>query len=906
MQEIWFYTKQTFFLVFLRRLRTLPMLLLLALLFVLMALKANWVLGAPYLFWHDDFWWVGFFSLLGVGLFLEEWSFVAVLLDTDENNPINSSLPGTQGSPISLMGGVKRFLGINTTVEPPSSPEDISGDTAEDSETQSVPTERDLTDSEKRDVFLTVRRIHSYATYSLAFLFGFFAAFTYQLLNENLFAIQQSQYLASLFFGFFMMVFVYSLFLVRRLILVCGRYLTSLSKVLHRTISLLPKFGKALADWIFGEIVKEESLFGKFHLIAFFKNAFSITVVIMISILYWYGISGGADISVAFLVCTVLSMVLGVYGWIVFQRRRMRYEIVASAGVLLALVSVALIGNVPQEVRMHPQTEAKKRKIPASPFEALDEVKQAATQQLAKRSEWKDDIASKDENRKPVPATEESLLIKWRESARNSQFAVGGESPTAKSKIPKPIMVIVTNTGGGIKAQVWSSVVLCALENQFALPNDKGARTQFSRHVRLITGASGGMVGAGYWTATLAEKNHLDGKKIYFHQEGENNWMSTESLIERMSRDCLSRVARQGFYNDLLGLPLRLARIDRLFEERIPTRGEALEEALIEFGPSFGQAFKELKTGEDEGWRPTLVYTPTSATDGRRLLVCNQPLEYLFYTKFGNYPADGFVQDDNESNPLYSWRVNYPGSGLKLATAARMSANFPIFVDSPYLPFTEEKHRIRIMDAGYTDNHGMYPAAVWINENREWIKENTSGLLLVEISAGPLPRQLHPSLDNSGNPKPVSSFVPEALGFVTTSFNKTLYHSDRILKNAADYLNTEKDFFRVATFAYNGEASLSWYLSNVERLSLVYPFLSDKQVKSLLQDRDDVKLKESIPSDLIITDTAEFNESSLARGADRYTKPRFDKSEIERAANGKKLKAILDWWKNRLADRDNP
>src|SRR5207248_10410694 len=59
-------------------------------------------------------------------------------------------------------------------------------------------------------------------------------------------------------------------------------------------------------------------------------------------------------------------------------------------------------------------------------------------------------------------------------------------------------LIVVTVSGGGIRAAVWTFVVLTELELAFA---DKGF--DFPAHVRLITGASGGMVGAGYYVATL-------------------------------------------------------------------------------------------------------------------------------------------------------------------------------------------------------------------------------------------------------------------------------------------------------------------------------------------------------------------------------------------------------------------
>ena len=59
-------------------------------------------------------------------------------------------------------------------------------------------------------------------------------------------------------------------------------------------------------------------------------------------------------------------------------------------------------------------------------------------------------------------------------------------------------MVIVVASGGGIRAAAWTFLVLSELEARFA---DEGI--PFPYHVRLITGASGGMFGAAYYVRSL-------------------------------------------------------------------------------------------------------------------------------------------------------------------------------------------------------------------------------------------------------------------------------------------------------------------------------------------------------------------------------------------------------------------
>ena len=57
----------------------------------------------------------------------------------------------------------------------------------------------------------------------------------------------------------------------------------------------------------------------------------------------------------------------------------------------------------------------------------------------------------------------------------------------------KPILVAVATSGNALRAGVWTAAVLDALSKE--LP-------EFPRHVRFVTGASGGMVGAALFVAS--------------------------------------------------------------------------------------------------------------------------------------------------------------------------------------------------------------------------------------------------------------------------------------------------------------------------------------------------------------------------------------------------------------------
>ncbi len=67
---------------------------------------------------------------------------------------------------------------------------------------------------------------------------------------------------------------------------------------------------------------------------------------------------------------------------------------------------------------------------------------------------------------------------------------------------PDKPMVIVCVSGGGITAELWATRMLTKINSKLTVLNHY--QEPFSDHVRLITGASGGMVGASAWVGLLA------------------------------------------------------------------------------------------------------------------------------------------------------------------------------------------------------------------------------------------------------------------------------------------------------------------------------------------------------------------------------------------------------------------
>jgi hypothetical protein len=312
-------------------------------------------------------------------------------------------------------------------------------------------------------------------------------------------------------------------------------------------------------------------------------------------------------------------------------------------------------------------------------------------------------------------------------------------------KTVKPPLAIVCVSGGGSRAAAWTMKVLLELERAFAKPS----QFQWGRisrpnvpddvllpyHVRLMTGASGGMIAAAQYVASLASP---DGAKQV------NRRVTTDQLFDGMCEDYLTPIVHTLVSRDLpsLYIPAHLGRTDRGFQME--------KEFGITLQDQLDQKFVDLRQGESDGWRPSLVFSPMLVEDGRQLFISNLDLSSLvknsavilgemLRTKTGCVAGDLNPVDPNTGRRLLSreglefFKVFPQANDFRIATAARMSASFPYVLPACYLPTNPPR---RVVDAGYYDNYGVGIAASWMFNHLDWIKKHTSGVVIIQIRDG--------------------------------------------------------------------------------------------------------------------------------------------------------------------------
>lgn len=291
---------------------------------------------------------------------------------------------------------------------------------------------------------------------------------------------------------------------------------------------------------------------------------------------------------------------------------------------------------------------------------------------------------------------------------------------------PQPL-VLVTCSGGASASAIYTADVLFTLE--VASPG-------FSKRVRVISGASGGMLGAAYFVSQLrpggliaiaqadpAARTYRDllrrgvspiSPELAQAEAAYRSLMAgvREQFFRGLEADFLSPLVQKWVHKDMPTSPFGLiSRLDSRFGHTTNDRGTALERAwAVHQDGALDVPFRELRTEELAGDLPSLVFSPMMVEDGRQLLVSNLDLDYM--TETGKRPGEADGPEDYLSYMGVEFFKLFPRADkFKLSTAVRMNASFPLFSPAVALPTDPVRH---VVDAGYYDNYGLVAATKWL------------------------------------------------------------------------------------------------------------------------------------------------------------------------------------------------
>jgi hypothetical protein len=276
-----------------------------------------------------------------------------------------------------------------------------------------------------------------------------------------------------------------------------------------------------------------------------------------------------------------------------------------------------------------------------------------------------------------------------------------------KSKFPqdsKPKMVFVATSGGGQRAALWTVRVLQEAE--------KVSSNQLFKHTQMITGASGGVVGAAFF------------RELYLRSTADKLDVFDPKYLDQISADNLNPIIFTLLVNDLL---IRNQSFEYNNRKYLKDRGYAFENQFnINTNGILEKNIGDYKIPEFESLIPMLPVTPLITNDGRKLYISPYPMSYM-----------GISLERSEGNEEKSQGIDFQrffahhgANQLRFISALRMGATFPFITPNIQLPSTP---RMETMDSGLSDNFGVQDALRFMYVFQDWIKENTSGVVLITI-----------------------------------------------------------------------------------------------------------------------------------------------------------------------------
>ncbi|MCH7400629.1 patatin-like phospholipase family protein [Belliella kenyensis] len=290
-----------------------------------------------------------------------------------------------------------------------------------------------------------------------------------------------------------------------------------------------------------------------------------------------------------------------------------------------------------------------------------------------------------------------------------------------KGKFPndaKPRMILITTSGGGQRAALWTMNVL----QQIQAHSDG----QVFKHTQLITGASGGLVGAAFF------------REIYLrHQKEEIPNPLDKIYLDQISADNLNPIIFTLMVNDLF---IRSQYHEYKGRRYLKDRGFSFERQFNSNTKGFlDKSLKDYAEPELKSQIPMLPVTPLIINDGRKLFISPHSMSYMGVS----VSRVDAVNEKSQSIDFRRFFAEQEADNLHFISALRMGATFPFITPNIQLPSDPQ---MDVMDSGLSDNFGMQDALRFLHVFQDWIKENTSGVTLITIRDSEKFSEIEPKL----------------------------------------------------------------------------------------------------------------------------------------------------------------
>jgi hypothetical protein len=229
----------------------------------------------------------------------------------------------------------------------------------------------------------------------------------------------------------------------------------------------------------------------------------------------------------------------------------------------------------------------------------------------------------------------------------------------------------------------------------------------------LFTGASGGMIGATYF------------RELYLKRlKNKNINIQSQEYTNNIAEDLLNPTFTSFIARDIFAPEQKFSVGPHTY---LKDRGLAFESAL-DYNTEGILNKKLIDYKEDEAAAniPLFFYHTVITRDGKMMLLSPQPLRFMMRS-----PVDSTdVTETADAIDFSTFFVKQDPSNLRLLSVLRMNATFPVVLPNVWLP---SEPAIDVMDGGLRDNFGVETSLRFLGHMEDWIKENTRGVMIVQI-----------------------------------------------------------------------------------------------------------------------------------------------------------------------------
>jgi len=375
-----------------------------------------------------------------------------------------------------------------------------------------------------------------------------------------------------------------------------------------------------------------------------------------------------------------------------------------------------------------------------------------------------------------------------------------------KQNSDKPLLVIINTSGGGHRSATFTMSVLQRLDS---ITNGDIMKKAF-----LINGASGGMIGATYFRELYLQK--LKGKNIR---------LQDKDYIDDIAGDVLNPLFSSFVSRDLIS-PAQKFKVGSY--TYVKDRGYAFEEKLNTNTKGFlDKQLKDYAADEKAANIPLIFFNSVVTRDSRKMIISTQPVRFMMQSRQDTVNIPYMDPDAVDFASFFAKQDPY---NIRILTALRMNATFPIVLPSVWLP---SEPVVDVMDAGLRDNFGQETSLRFLEVFDDWIKQNTSGVLLLQIRDRKTGGWEAPYLSDD-----ISDHATKPFLLLQHNWFKMMeYFQNDMLSYYSTYSGNKiyKITFQYAADNEENKAALNFHLTKREEKDIVGSILSPLNQKSFEQ-----------------------------------------------------------------------